>query len=414
MSTRFFDPEVWHEIFATLSRNKTRTFLTAFGIFWGTAMLALLAGGASGLRGVISRQFAGLSTNMGGISSQATTMSYRGFNKGTSWRMTTADIEDIRRTAPAMAASSTINWFDTDVVAGDKYKSAYGIGVEDSYADILTMNIEGRFFNPSDISARRKFAVIGKNLANDLFPDKDPLGQAINLNGIRFTIIGKASQLGEASIGVPVDDSILLPSTTARQAFNQGTTVHFFVFTAPDDHKPKDNEAAIRRVICNNHPIHPDDKGALHFMDVTEMFDIVFGIFKGISILALFVGSGTLLAGVIGVGNIMWIIVRERTREFGIRRAIGARASDITVQVILESIVLTLIAGTAGICFATLILAIADRLTADPVLGVAGFALPFSTAVTIMVTFVILGAAAGTIPAIKAMKIKPIEAMRDK
>lgn len=414
MTFRFFDADAWHEIFATLSRNKTRTFLTAFGIFWGTAMLAMLAGGASGLQGVVSRNFAGLSTNMGGVSANVTTMSYRGFNKGTAWRLTTADVADIRRRAPYIDRSSTVNWFSANAVAGDKFKNVRGIGVEDSYDKILTLNIDGRFINASDMNALRKVAVIGKNLANDLFPGEDPVGKALTLNGIQFTIVGKASQLGEASIGAPVDDSVLLPATTARQTFRQGTTVHFFVFTVPAGHKPKDNEDVMRRTVCQNHPIHPDDKGALYFMDVTEMFDIIFGIFLGIRLLALFVGVGTLLAGVIGVGNIMWIIVRERTREFGIRRAIGAKAWDITVQVILESVVLTLIAGTAGICFGTMVLGIADHITADPVLGKAGFALPFSTAVVILITFIILGAAAGTIPAIKAMKIKPIEAMRDK
>ena len=149
-------------------------------------------------------------------------------------------------------------------------------------------------------------------------------------------------------------------------------------------------------------------------MNMAEAFRMVDNLFLGVSLLALFVGAGTLIAGIIGVGNIMWIIVKERTQEIGIRRAIGAKPRDIVVQILSEGMVLTAIAGTAGICFATLVLTIVDKVTYDEWLGSAHFQLQFSHAVTIMIVFLVLGTAAGLIPAIKAMRIKPIEAMRDK
>ena len=152
----------------------------------------------------------------------------------------------------------------------------------------------------------------------------------------------------------------------------------------------------------------------MEFLDVSEMFEMIDKMFLGLSILALFIGASSLMAGVIGVGNIMWIIVKERTHEFGVRRAIGAKPADITVQVLSESVLLTIVAGVAGVCLACLVLGIADKATMSDTLGAAGFQLPFSTATAIVAVFFILGSLAGTLPAVKAMRIRPIEAIRDK
>ncbi|MDE7095868.1 MAG: ABC transporter permease, partial [Muribaculaceae bacterium] len=211
-----------------------------------------------------------------------------------------------------------------------------------------------------------------------------------------------------------LDECVILPSSTMKRAFNVGNKVDFFVYTAPAGKSPSDNEATIRRILSSSHSISPDDRNAVEFMDISEMFEMIDNLFIGISLLALFVGFGSLLAGVIGVGNIMWIVVKERTHEFGIRRAIGATPVDITIQVLSESIMLTLVAGTLGVCFGALVLGIADRMTFDPVLGHAGFELTFRAAVTIVALFFVLGSLAGTIPAIRAMRIKPIEALNDK
>ncbi len=415
MRTTILDPENWREIIATLARNKTRTFLTAFGIFWGTAMLAMLWGGANGFQGIISRQFAGVATNMGGVSTGTRSISYRGFNKGSYWTMNELDIAAIRRTAPYMENSTTLNSIILTASHGDRSKGVQALGVENDYAVISgPVLYEGRFLNASDVSGARKVAVIGRNIAEEIFPDVSPVGQDVSLGGIHFTIIGVAGQLGDVSIGGKVDDSFILPATTLRRAFNQGIRVHFFLYTAPAGHKPSENEAAIRRVLSSAHTIHPDDERAFEFMDISEMFDMVRALFTGITILAFFVGAGSLMAGVIGVGNIMWIIVKERTNEFGIRRAIGARPSDITVQVLSESVLLTLVAGLAGVCFAAAVLGIADHVTAVPMMPPAGFQISFGKAIGIVVAFIVLGSVAGTLPAIKAMKIKPIEAIRAK
>ena len=415
MRLTIFQLENWREIGATLARNKTRTFLTAFGIFWGTAMLAMLLGGAEGFKGIMSRNFAGLATNMGGMGSNPRSISYMGFNKGSYWTLTTEDVDDIRRIAPAIEYSSAINGRSVTGVYSVRSKAAQAMGIEPEYGKIMLPVIyEGRFINARDYSETRKVVVLGRNIASEPFGNESPIGKRLSLNGVYFTCIGVAGQVGEASIMGRIDDNYIIPGSTLRQAFNQGNSVGFFIYTAPAGHKPDENEAAIRRFLSGRHAIHPADSQAFWFMDLSEMFDQINSIFMGIAILAGFVGAGSLLAGVIGVGNIMWIVVKERTHEFGIRRAIGATPADITVQVLSESVLLTLVAGTAGVCFATIVLGIVDYFTTDPMLGKAGFEISFGLALAIVATFFVLGSAAGTLPAIKAMRIKPIEALRDK
>ncbi len=415
MKTSFFDIENWREIGATLARNKTRTFLTAFGIFWGTAMLAMLFGGAQGFEGVMRRNFAGFSTNLGEVMPNRRTVPYKGFTKGSGWKLTTRDVELIRQLAPAIESSSVINSRRVTSAFGSKTKSTNVSGVDGDYSKIMIPVInEGRFINEGDVSSERKVAVVGKDIATSLFGNDSPIGEFISLDGIYFKVVGVASQLSDISINGRLDESVILPSSTMRRAFNSGNNVGFFLYTAPPGKSPSDNDAVIRRIVSSAHSISPDDKNAIEFLDISEQFEMIDNLFLGISLLALFVGFGSLLAGVIGVGNIMWIVVKERTQEFGIRRAIGAKPLDITVQVLSESIMLTLVAGTLGVCFGALVLGIADKLTYDPLLGHAGFELTFKAAIIIVALFFVLGSLAGTIPAIRAMKIKPIEALNDK
>ncbi len=415
MRLTIFDPENWREIGATLARNKTRTFLTAFGIFWGTAMLAMLWGGAHGFEGIMRRNFAGIATNLGGVFPNSRSMSYKGFNKGSYWNLTFSDAEAMVRVALAIEYSSeVINRWGTGAY-GTKSKAASVLGVGAQYSKIMEPLLDsGRFINSADVAAGRKVVVLGRNRAADLFGTEDPVGKYLSVGGVYFRCIGVAGQISEGSIGGRIDDSYIIPSTTMRQAYNTGDRISFFVYTAPAGHTPKENQEAMRRVLASKHTIHPDDKNAVGFMDISEMFNVIDNLFLGLAILAAFIGASSLLSGVIGVGNIMWIIVKERTHEFGVRRAIGAKPSDITVQVLSESILLTLVAGTAGVTFATVVLGAADHLTMHPLLGKAGFELPFGTAVAIVLLFFVLGSAAGTLPAVKAMRIKPIEAIRDK
>lgn len=414
MRNPIFDIENWREIGTTLAQNKTRTFMTAFGIFWGTAILALLIGGSQGLKHFMSRNFEGFATNAAILFPGRTTKSYAGFNKGMELQLNLQDVINIRRAVPELENSSAVNFLWANALYGQKKSNAQLNGVESGYDKIFVPIIrEGRFINEADNTNNRKVAVLGKKVAEELFGAGAAVGHEVSINDIYYKVIGVAAQTSEISIGAQIDESIIIPYNTMRSSYNMGNDVNMFMMTFKSGYAPGDYEKTIRRLIVNNHPIAPDDEGAMHYFNVSEQFEMVDTVFLGISLLALFVGVGTLLSGIIGVGNIMWIIVRERTHEIGIRRAIGAKPRDIIIQILSESMVLTTIAGIAGICFAAIILGAAEVLTADEN-GTIAFQLSFMQAMYILITFLVLGTAAGLIPAIKAMKIKPIEALNDK
>lgn len=415
MKNPLFDIENWKEIGSTLARNKTRTFLTAFGIFWGTAMLAMLWGGAQGLQDIMRSQFDGFATNVAFLFPGRTSIPYKGYNKGLAWNLTRTDLENIRRNVPDIEASSAFNSrYAMTAVYGTRHTSTSIQGVESSYPKInIPIVYVGRFINESDDAQERKVCVVGKRVAQDLFGADYGVGKYISVGGIYYRVVGVCGQKSEVTISDRLDESVVIPLSTMRRAYNLGDDIGGVMLLARQGCRPTDIQPTIERIIRSSHPIHPDDKKAINFFDISEMFEMVDNLFVGISVLVLFVGIGTLLAGIIGVGNIMWVIVKERTQEIGIRRAIGAKPRDIIVQILSESVVLTTIAGIAGICFAVLVLAIAAMLTATEI-SQPQFQLQFSHAITIMVTFMVLGTAAGTIPAVKAMRIKPIEAMNDK
>lgn len=412
-----FDTDNWREIFATLSRNKTRTLMTAFGVFWGTAMLAMLWGGATGAEDLIRRNFQGFATNVAFVNPRATTMAYNGYEKGAEWTMTTGDVEQIAR-LDGIAAVTSVDIRATTAKYGRNTSSTQVQGVSSEYLRIFEpMMYAGRFINATDEAARRKVAVVGRRVADELFagvPADSIPGRRIEANGIYYTVIGVAGQVAEASVGVKVDDAVIIPSSTMRLTYNSGDDVYFALFLADNGVSPTSLKPRIDRILRRNHAqLSPEDDPAIGFFDISEQFAMLDNVFTGFSLLALFVGLCTLIAGIIGVGNIMWVIVKERTREIGIRRAIGARPSQVIMQILSEAVVLTVSAGIVGIAFATLVLGIAAKLTEAPGVPDARFELAFSSAVVIVVAFVVLGSAAGLLPAIKAMRIKPVEAMND-
>lgn len=410
MKTGFFDIENWREIGVTLSRNKTRTLLTAFGIFWGTAMLAMLLGGADGLERMLRRNFEGFASNSAVLAANRRSISYQGFNKGSSWSMTVPDIEALRRIEGVDAVAATDNTKMLTISAGKNSTTATAQGVDRDFLKAFLPTIRsGRFINESDQRHKAKTVVLGVNVANTLFPGIDPIGQFVNIQGIYYKVVGTASQEAEIRLnGVKIDDCITMPLATLALAFNRGDNVGGVMLTAKPGYSPTQLKPHIMRAIRARHPIDPADTQALFFFDVSEQFDMVDSLFTGITLLAFFVGIGTLVAGIIGVGNIMWVIVKERTSEIGIRRAIGATPADIVTQVLSEGIALTATAGMAGIVFAAVVLGITEAATK------VKFQISFGSAVAIMAIFLVLGVVASIIPSLKAMKIKPIEAINDK
>lgn len=416
MKTTIFDADNWREVGATLGKNKTRTFLTAFGIFWGTLMLALLWGGAEGMKGMMRRNFEGFASNTAVMNTRQRTLSYKGFNKGSSWELTMTDINNMNRTIPGLEVAVPMNVRNFVTASyGTKTTSTTIRGEGVRYSEIFLPTIyDGRYLNESDERHERKVCVIGKRVAESLFGAESPIGKYVSVGGIFYKIIGVAGQTNRLNVGGKVDESIIIPSSTMRRAFNLGEEVDGVFLLFKNGYSPSTALPRIERLVFKQHIISPDDHNALMFFDIAQAFEMVDNVFKGISLLVLFVGCGSLIAGIIGVGNIMWVIVKERTQEFGIRRAIGATPMDITIQILSEGAVMTLIAGMAGIVAATGILGLAQKIIAMNTQYTPPFQLDFTAAMTIVTVFIVLGMLAGLMPARKAMKIKPIEAMRDK
>lgn len=418
MHILLFDTDNWKEIGATLARNKTRTFLTGFGIFWGTAMLALLLGGARGAKGLLMRDFDGFATNSAIMWPQRTTEPYHGHAKRRAWDLDVTDLERMRQGLQGIKEITPYySHWGVSFRNGRFSLSGSVYGVEPDYAEVMLPAVySGRFINEADVAKGRKVAAVGRKVANELYPgNPSPLGEHIQVNGISYTIVGIVGQTNEITMGGNrLDESVCIPASTFRRAFKRGDTIDALMLVADDGVKIAPLIPRMRHMIYTRHYISPTDEAAMRVMDISEQFEMVDNLFHGLSLLALFIGVSTLLAGVIGIGNIMWVIVKERTQEIGIRRAIGAKPLDIVIQILSEGMMLTAVAGLAGICFATLGLWVAQTLTATPEAADAGFQMTLGQAAVIMITFATLGTLAGLIPATKAMRIKPIEALNDK
>ncbi|MDE6795249.1 MAG: ABC transporter permease [Muribaculaceae bacterium] len=418
MRLTIFDIENWKEIGATLMRNKTRTFLTGFGIFWGVAMLALLTGGARGGGDMLRRNFAGFATNTAGVIPSNTTMPYKGYQKGRWWQMTLGDAEMIKAAFPELDAVVPTSQRGAQSFKRGKYTySGQLAGVTEDYTKILQPRLyEGRFVNEADVQNERKVAVIGKKVAGQLFPDgSSPIGKMVEVAGAPYAVIGVVGDVSEIQLNGSADEGVFIPASTFRRIFGYGDKIDFLMLTGKDTTNLSEVLPKIQTMLARRHDFNPSDKGAVWIINIAEQFEQIDKLFLGIDLLAWFIGLATLIAGVIGIGNIMWVIVKERTQEIGIRRAIGAKPRDIIVQVLSEGIALTLLFGLAGVTFATIVLAVMQASTnpADAV-SVARFQMSFKGAVVILTLFVLMGTLAGIIPSLKAMRIKPIEAINSK
>lgn len=409
------DMDTCEEILITITRNKTRSLLTAFGVFWGIFMLVALIGGGNGMQEKMKQQFEGFATNSGFVVSQKTSEPYKGFRKGRSWDLELADVERVQSVdGIELATPSIALWGQTAVYGENKYEcSVKGLYPEYERIEHQEMTY-GRFINDVDIKEARKVCVIGKRVYESLFkPGEDPCGKYVRVNGVYYRIIGMCSSEGNVNIQGQASEAITLPFTTMQQTYNLGNTIHVVCFIMKPGVMVKDAEPEVERILKTAHYIAPDDKQAIMFLNAEAMFSMMDTLMAGTSILIWMVGLGTLLAGAIGVSNIMMVTVKERTTEIGIRRAIGARPKDILQQILSESMVLTTIAGMAGITFAVLVLQILETAANDPGVIKTHYQVSFGLAIGTCLLLIALGVLAGLAPAYRAMAIKPIEAIRD-
>lgn len=411
-----FDIDRLREILDVLSRNKSRTFLTGFGVFWGVFMLVGLVGGGDGLKGLLSNNLAGFATNSAIVWAQPTTKPYHGFRKGRQWNLTYKDVKRVRAQVPELdVITPTITRWGSNATHDDRSSSGIVKGVLPDMQRVSEPKmLYGRYINQMDIVQGRKVCVIGKQVYKNLFPKGgDPCGDVIRIDSVYFSVVGVNYADGNMNVNGNDQQAIYMPLSLVQQIYNRGESIDMICVTGRPGVTMSDITDRIRTVIALDHHVDPKDEKGVMVFNTEMMFSIVDNMFTGINLLIWLVGIGTLLAGAIGVSNIMMVTVRERTVEIGIRRAIGATPRMILSQIIQESILLTSVAGMSGILFVVLVLQELEMAnTTDGVVS-AHFQISFWTAIGAVVLLSVLGVLAGLAPAIRAMRVKPVDAMRD-
>ncbi len=410
-----FDLDTYKEILDTITRNKSRSLLTGFGVFWGVFMLIALMGGGQGLKELLQKNFLGFASNTATILASQTTKPYKGFNKGRSWSMDLSDIDRLRQCVPELDVITPILYGGAKtVVNGNKTIDGTAQGVNPEYARISNPKIlYGRYINHVDIRDQRKVCVIGKQIYKSIFPNGgDPCGKTVRIDTTYYKVVGVDNRSNLDIFG-RADNLITLPQSVLRTAYNKGTKVDFISTTGKPGIIMSTITQRMRETVARAHSIDPTDETGVTVFNTELIFQMLDSLFKGVNFLIWLVGIGTILAGAIGVSNIMMVTVKERTTEIGIRRAIGATPKMILAQIISESIILTLVAGMSGILFGVLILQMLEMANTENGIVAAHFQVNFWTAVFSAILICVLGGLAGLAPAWRAMSIKPVDAMRD-
>lgn len=418
-----FDTDRWIEIWVTITRNKTRSLLTGFGVFWGILMLVILLGSGNGLQNGVLKNVNGFATNSAFFFSERTSEPYKGYKKGRYWQMRNRDLETIRQRVKGVRYLSPMimQWGgQNNVVRGQKAGTYNVRGVYSEYFNIETQHIlAGRLLNEIDMQEKRKVCVIGSIVREVLFSQsEDPIGEYIRVNGIYYQVVGVIKPKPRAQIGGRTEESIMLPFNTLQQASNQGDKFWFLCATADDGYPCNKMVDDIKTVLKSQNEISPSDEQAVNSFTIAKQFETFEKLFLGINILVWLVGLGTLMAGIIGVSNIMMVTVRERTREIGVRRALGAKPFDIISQIMSESLLLTSLAGMLGLSLGVFLLDLVNNAMAANASDSNGtfFENPeihIGTAVAATVVLLFSGLLAGLIPAWRAMQIKAIDAIRE-
>ncbi len=415
--------ERFNEIFNALKKNKLRSFLTAFGVFWGIFMLIIMAGAGKGLESGIMDGVGKIATNSFFMWTQRTGKPYEGFRRGRNWNFNNEDVEYIRAHVPeveTLAPRIFGSWLSgNNTIRGERSGSFNIKGDYPEWANIDPAEFpKGRWLNEIDIQQRRKVCVIGEKVFDEMFSkDEEPIGEYLKIGGVYYQVVGVIHPISNINMNGRTDESIFLPFTTMQVAYNYGNDVHMLGITATKGLSASAVEDKVISVMKKRHKIAPDDVQAVGHVNIEKQFKQFSMLFGGIRILTWIVGIGTLLAGVIGVSNIMLVIVRERTQEIGIMRAIGATPGVIIAQIITESVFLTTIAGYIGLFSGIFLLELANKGLNSAIENGAEIFIKnpevnITIAVSCLIILIISGAIAGYIPARKAIQIKPIDALR--
>ncbi|WP_456379495.1 ABC transporter permease [Lutibacter sp.] len=407
-----FDTDTWQEIYSSIRKNKMRTGITIIGVMWGIFLLVVLLGAARGIENKFNSLFGDFATNSVFIWAQQTSKPFKGFQEGKQITLKLGDIEKIKNEIKG------IDLIAPRSQSGGLVVRKFLSGNFNISGDFPVLNkiqnknlIYGRFINENDIKEKKKVCVIEEEVYKQLFEkDEFPIGELISINKINYTVVG----MFKASQTIRLGDNIHIPFTTFQQVYNRGDRIGWMIITGNKKSDIVQIEKDVKLLLKNLHKVHPKDKRALGGMNLGDMFKKVTEFLLGMQFLTWFVGIATLIAGVFAIGNILLITVKERTKEIGIRRAIGAKPWEIKRQIILESVFLTSIAGALGIIFGGLVLMLIDATMGQG--EDAAFLNPTVDIPVIIIsaiTLVVLGTLIGLIPAHTAVSIRPIEALRE-
>ncbi len=395
--------------------------MTAFGVFWGIMILVLLLALTNGLKNGVTTGFRNFATNSIFMWSQGTSISYKGLPKGRRYNFKIEDVETLKEKFPELKYVSPRNQLGGYRGANNvtRKEKTGAFSVSGDYPEFINqkpMDItEGRFISYSDINEKRKVAIIGVDVVKSLYDkDEEPLGSYIKINGVNFMVTGVFKNSNSNGDDEEDANTIFIPFSTFSQVFNYGDKVSWMAITANDNVSITELKPAIFSEIKKLHSIHPDDTRAIGNFDLAEQFGKISGLFGILTFVGFFVGTLVLLSGAIGISNIMLIVVKERTKEIGIRRALGAAPWNIRMQILQESLMLTIVAGMAGIAFASGVIWLMNYFV-DSAGPVENFANPSVNIIVVFIALFILivfGVLAGLIPAVRATKMKPVDALR--
>jgi putative ABC transport system permease protein len=415
-----FDLDTWQEIWFTIRKHKLRTGLTAFGVFWGIFMLILLLGAGKGLENGTMSIFGSQAKNSMYIFGGKTRLPFKGLQPGRQIYFTTADVEAVRNqiSETRFIAPQAALIGNYQISYNNKYNPFQATGTYPDLQHIRGLEIyKGRFLNNNDLIEHRKVAVIGNRVQEVLFGTENPIGKYINIKGVFFKVIGIHQLEASGGPSREVPEAVYIPITTFENAFNQKDKINLFIVSTNDELTADEAERSIKSVLAARHNIDPADEKALGGFNSGKLAAQFSGLFIGITIFIWIVGTGTIIAGIVGVSNIMLIIVKERTKEIGIRKAMGATPSSIISLIITESVVITSVSGYIGLVAGVGLLELINNIMASmPPSSGSFFKNPqvdLQIAIYATLLLVVTGALAGLYPATKAASVSPIEAMRE-
>jgi putative ABC transport system permease protein len=418
-----FDLDLWKEILSALKKNRMRSFMTAFGVFWGIFMLIIMSGAGKALENGIMDGIKAFASNSAFFWTEPTSKPYEGFQRGRRWNYKNTDIEYIKANVNDIEYLSP-KLFGPNSYSGDntiRGKKTGAFNISGDYPEFFEIDswtvVKGRLLNQIDILQKRKVCIIGERVAEVMFnKDEDPIGEYLKINGVYYQVVGVVHPETRVNFnGNRKEENIMIPFTTMQQTYNYGDVVHFFSVTSVPGVPVSQIETRLKELLKERHHIAPDDVQAIGSFNIEVEWVKYMGLFNRIQILTWIVGIGTLFAGIIGVSNIMLVIIKERTQEIGIQRAIGATPAKVIMHIVAESVFLTVIAGYIGLALGVGILELLNMAleSGGDEIFFRRPEISFKMAISALTVLVFSGIGAGMIPARRAVKIKPIDALRD-